>query len=612
MARSSLLRVSPTRRRSSHPPHLRRDESRVRTVRLNEPLTGSFVSRSSVARNRIELPESNWEPDGRNQIPMNSSTPVDRFGGDSMLEVHPEIARRMGSDAGPGTGSTGAGTARPARPATERPRPAAAGSLPRLACSALALLALLAGSAPAQDDGLFRFAELAETFRQGRGISAAVDGIDDFQSVLDGHYVSVQLGVFDVRYPREALGEKGRVADLNGVLAGLVELQTRWLEWAGDGEDGQEAVEDSAKVLLKFLRSAKAPRGSADDGTNDYLNWLGAGDKVGAALEAFTAAIRSGDATRFPPRRADPARIVLSPTRDDFLQLAGFIGLVDESNRETYWQDGVATWTEFWWFDVQVVAMQYPPSRPDPQSPGEGVSMDAREKTGLRQHVVQRAALGLFDVYLEDGLDPAVELGLAQALVVDLYGENNVRSGGANGGRSRDGMQGFVPGGNSSGGALPPANADSPWRGDRGSDWFVKVLRSGQKNGAKGAEEGRREKTAWFRVMGSDDVARGYVRAPFLGSAAAGAPLPDEAFLPDYLEFFRAYKTGFAHWLRTEAGGKKRSAELFSALLSRLADPEGPAGFEAAVLEVYGVPLSAADDSTDSLEWRFLAWLAKR
>ena len=34
--------------------------------------------------------------------------------------------------------------------------------------------------------------------------------------------------------------------------------------------------------------------------------------------------------------------------------------------------------------------------------------------------------------------------------------------------------------------------------------------------------------------------------------------------------------------------------------------------FEQVVERVYGVPLSATDGGTDSLEWRFLDWLSKR
>ena len=101
------------------------------------------------------------------------------------------------------------------------------------------------------------------------------------------------------------------------------------------------------------------------------------------------------------------------------------------------------------------------------------------------------------------------------------------------------------------------------------------------------------------------------MRAPFFGSAAQGKELPPPEFLTDYLEFFRAYKSCFLHWLREKSTPKPDASRAkFAELLRQVAEAGSAAGFEELVSEVYAIPLSAADLSKDSLEQRFLAWLA--
>ena len=88
--------------------------------------------------------------------------------------------------------------------------------------------------------------------------------------------------------------------------------------------------------------------------------------------------------------------------------------------------------------------------------------------------------------------------------------------------------------------------------------------------------------------------------------------MPDE-FRDDYLEFHRAYRAAFVHWLQTSgARTKAASRERFGELLRRLIDPAEPKGFDALCEELYGRPVSAQDPGADTLERRFLAWLAGR
>jgi hypothetical protein len=429
------------------------------------------------------------------------------------------------------------------------------------------------------------FEALAADFAERCGGASAVE-----EALAQG-CERVAVGVFEVYYPKEL--EKEPAERVERALQALIDVQGAWLELFGDGPSVARGI-DMTEALAKAHKS---------------------GDLATAEASAELAALLGGsEATGFAPVAARKARIVLAPGRRDFQQMVAFFGAADSNLRGLYWHDGVRVWTEFWWYDLQVVALEYPPVAGDGDDPGKGIPMDFREETGLEQHVAQRGTVSLAWYAFDEGLPPAIELGLAQMLVVACYGENNARSGGSVRGNATEAYEAFVPGGSSSGGALPPINADSPWRADKGEDHFVKVLRASQKAGSKKIPkeaEGEHEAIAWFQLR-TENGTHG-VRAPFLGVVSRGKEQPPEEFASDYLEFFRAYKTAFLHWLAEEGAGKaKESRAAFRALAAKVAGAGGKGAFEDLAAEVYGVPLSSEDGAEESLEWRFLAWLAKQ
>jgi hypothetical protein len=171
----------------------------------------------------------------------------------------------------------------------------------------------------------------------------------------------------------------------------------------------------------------------------------------------------------------------------------------------------------------------------------------------------------------------------------------------------------FVPGGASQGGLLPPNSADNVWRSTAGADWFVKPLKDSQRVASKDATMGK-EKTSTFEITADDKVKRHFVRAPFLGAAAAAKELPPSEFLSDYLEFFRAYKSCYVHWMLEEGAGKsgKVSHAKLAELLRTVAAEAGSATFDELVARGYGAPFSAPDPKPESLEWNFLLWLSRQ
>jgi hypothetical protein len=477
--------------------------------------------------------------------------------------------------------------------------------------------------AAAPPDGI-PFEELAQSWREANAVADVApsrDPFKDFQPVLERAFSEFRIGVFDVRLGLTFLRDKDQAEQFRTVCLALIDLQTKWIErFSEAGSDKKQVVGDLVK-LRKWLARARLGKRALSEPSRDLIEYFGGSEDERELAASISKAMISGNGLGFSVRRDRPAQVIFSPTRLDFIGLSSTIGWFDERWRGAYWVDGVRIWTEFYWNELQVIALQYPPV-----SPGEDLerytSMDEREETGLLQHVVQRATHSLCWYAFARTLDPAFESGLAQDMVVAIYGENNTRSGGNGRGSQKEGWSQFVPGGLSQGGTLPKNNADSLWREDLGADHFVKVLRLSQRAGGKDARSAA-EKLPHFQILHDDGAKRMNVRAPFLGLAARAKPLPPKEYQGDYREFFRAYKTCFAFWMYEHGAGPKKSEShaKFLQLLEQVAagvphdgDGEGAPGdaFEAQVSAVYGMPWSAEDPDPDNLEWRFLAWLAKQ
>ncbi|MBM3988775.1 MAG: hypothetical protein FJ294_12555 [Planctomycetes bacterium] len=453
------------------------------------------------------------------------------------------------------------------------------------------------------------FAALAKEFFERHPLEGRAPAEVSFEDVLESHYALAQVGAIDVRIPREFLADKGRVEDFKDSLAAVLATHQLWLDWIGAPASVVAAARADIADVLKFLKTAKAGVGAAK--CERFFDAFAGGASLAPALDRLRVGFRSGTMLGLTPLSMRTQVLVLAPTREHFLQLAGVLGQRQEGARSLYWNDGLATWTEFGWQETQVIALQYPPIKPNLKNLSEGVAMDSREPTGLLQNVAQRAAVTLCWHTFGHALDAAFETAIGQVAVIDLYGENNTRSGGSGRSNSTDGFTAFIPGGRSEGGLLPPNNSESLWREGGGKDYFVKVLQEGQKSGAKGGAKTKDERLLFFQLRSDDTSKRTFVRAPFLGSVAQGKELPAREFLTDYLEFFRAYKSCFLHWLREQSAPQPaESRAKFAQLLRQVAEAGSAVGFEELVSEVYSVPLSGVDLTQDGLERRFLAWLA--
>ena len=78
----------------------------------------------------------------------------------------------------------------------------------------------------------------------------------------------------------------------------------------------------------------------------------------------------------------------------------------------------------------------------------------------------------------------------------------------------------------------------------------------------------------------------------------------------DFAEFYRAYKTGFFHWLEHVGPDPATTQAKWNELVRGIPTLSADLSFDALAARVYGLPISAKDGTTDSLEWRFLKYVA--
>ncbi|MDZ4773684.1 MAG: hypothetical protein SGI72_11185 [Planctomycetota bacterium] len=447
------------------------------------------------------------------------------------------------------------------------------------------------------------------------------------------HCVRGTFGTFEIAYPIWQLDDKHHIEDLRSIAVTLVQLQVHWMDWLAKGDERLNAPKADAETLIAWIKSWKAPNfaraESAPD--KDLFVFLGATDAQKAASKNLGAFIGKPDVLGAAPRDGKITRILFAPKRLDFVQMLGYAGLLDPTQQAVLWTKTTTTWTNFWIDWTQILALEYPPWSEDKEFK-QGLSMNKFEPTGMLQHTVQQAMLTfLWMVY---GDSDAIHLNQAQALAmaVELCGEVNALEG--DGGRGTTGAktnayEKFVPGGNSAGGILPPISAlpgdgmkVNPWHENLGRDYFTLPLRKGQKLGAKGVTKDGppgldpivvKDKAAHFSITSLDGNKRYVVSAPFMGVNAKIRTYPPPEFVTDFREFFRAYKCGFLHWLQTmgDKSGPAESEVKYQKLMKALANRDGTKALDAQVAEIYALPLSGKSGETDSLEWRFLDWIAK-
>ena len=461
-------------------------------------------------------------------------------------------------------------------------------------------LAVWAGTDRSGDDLLFD--EIAQRWLKRNEIQQP----RGWRELIEQRFAHLALGVFDVYLPQAAVRDGKAWKDTSTALVALLEAQAGWTAWVR-GTPPHKSKDDP---LARWLRGLSAKSFGGDGLAGADLAGLAAGSEVRTLLDQYRSAQRSGAALGVEHELAG-VPLVLFPRRAEFVEFTCVAGALDSSLRPQAWNEGVTTWLEFQAFETRFLTLEYAASEEN-RDFERGVSVSERNPGALSQLVSQVATRAMLARVYADGLDPALGSGMANALVIDLYGELDTRIDGDVRSRSSQGSSIFVPGGNSEGGALPASSAENRWRGTKGKDHFVGILAQVQKQSSKKGVT-RPEKLTRFELVSDDGSSKALLSAPFLGPSAAK---PEREFLPDYLELVRCYGVAFLHWLRLAgAGTPEESAQRFGALLralGRVAKADLPRVLE----ELYGQPLSApgAEElfAAPTLEGRFLAWISKQ
>ena len=432
----------------------------------------------------------------------------------------------------------------------------------------------------------------------------------DLEQLFLASSVHARLGLFEVFLSTNRAKNGVNAEHLARVCKSLLDLQAAWLAWIEPLEEHEQAAKD-LKVLRKWADSLRGGslQALAEQGGGEIFEGLRARDSVLEAAERFATFM--GTAGPLGLQREDePEALVLAADRTEFLELLAFSGWLYPDLQEVYWQDHVASWTNCYVDRYKFLSLQY-------ASPfagahwGAGTDMNADVEDGLAQQVTQLAANSLIDSYFGERIPPALAGALSVNLTIEVFGSCDTRVDGDLRSRRTEAIEVFVPGGASEGGFLGKQEAGSRWRVQKGTDHFIKVLKSSQRNGGV-ANARAAGKLQHFEIENDKKNDRIAVSGPFLGTAAAMMEAPGETFFGDYLEFLRAYRSCFVYWLRDVSQRKEDLSRLaFARWLVHMAT-ESELTLEQSQLEAIGAALSDETLEEDVLEGAFLAWLAKK
>ena len=441
------------------------------------------------------------------------------------------------------------------------------------------------------------------------------------EEVLAAHFVRLPIGPFDLEIPHSMLGDKQGLDNLRGITLALSLAVGEWVRWQ---DCGPKLSLDSVMLWPRWMAQWKPQKPAliAKAKSRDLMDVMPLDDAERALVKQLEGLCDDATSLALVIPQGRQLRLILAPTRLEFMQWNGYSGIADESLQAINWYDDAAQWTQFWLGWDLVLALEYASWNGFDPSFKASQPMKKVGDGIMAQHVVQQATFGLLRACRPSAPESRHETAMALLMTIDSCGEVNTIEGA--GGVSASGAKTkpyskFVPGGNPKGGTLPGRSSaalstitESRWRKGHGADGFAAPLKQGLVDGAKAAKgvDGA-DLSATFVLKQEDNSGKHLVHAPFFGPHADEQEYPPAEYLVDYSEFFRAYKTGFFHWLEKHGVDDKSPSKKWNELVRGLATVSETFSFDALVEKVYGLPISAKDGSSDSLEWRFLRWLPK-
>ena len=453
--------------------------------------------------------------------------------------------------------------------------------------------------------------EFALQYLDDHGLAGSERESIEFEALLEGEFIRFDLGLYDLRFPFEDLAEPESADNFRELALALLRSQELFAAWVEADDDKQ--IRSDLKTLKKWVGGwkAKSFKSISVEKPAHLAPALKAKPKTLEALTRFANWMRTGKPVQLNRAHEQTSRILFMPTRPRFLKFVCFAGWLYPDLKSNFWDDGLGTWLGCRVQQTQVIALQYASPKISEADFELGLPLNYRHETVMQQHAVHFGTQALFDNYFRASFPGFASTGLAMNLVLEQFGELNTRIEGDLRARFTESFSVFVPGGNPSGGTLPPYNPDGRWRQNYGVDHFIDMLQKAQKSGNDHVRNAK-ERNLKFEILSEDTKDKIGLVAPFLGKLSLTKELPEEKFLGDYQEFYRAYKCAFVWWVQTVAGGSKsRSAKAFAQIL--LEQGRNPAlDLDSILLETYGFPISEERPGKSSLEGQFLAWLAKQ
>ncbi|MEO6708018.1 MAG: hypothetical protein ABI054_09175 [Planctomycetota bacterium] len=483
------------------------------------------------------------------------------------------------------------------------------------------LLVFAAGQTP-EEKKLVDFPELAKAF-VARHCDPKASAPCKLEEVLARDYVRLPIGPFDLEIPNSMVSDKPGLENLRNIAVALSLAVNTWAEW-------QNAQSSFSPEMIGAMPAWSAHWKPVNEATikraksRDLTDVMPTTDAERALVKSIEEACDKADKFALIVPESRQLRLILAPTRLDFMQWNGYTGLFDEKLKGVNWFDDAAQWMQFWIGWDLVIALEYASWNGFDPSFKEAQPMKKVGPGVMAQHVVQQATYGLLRACRPTMPESRYESALAMVMTIEACEEVDTIEGA--GGVTTSGAKTkpysrFIPGGNSKGGTLPGRSSaglssivESRWRKGHGKDGFVQVLKTGMAEAVKAAKGTKGmeaiDPIATFVMHQEDNSGAHFVHAPFFGPHADEQEYPPGDYIVDFAEFFRAYKTGFFYWLEHEGIDPKEPSKKWNELVRGLSTVDDKVSFDDLVLKTYGIPVSGKDGKEDSLEWRFLKSLA--
>lgn len=470
------------------------------------------------------------------------------------------------------------------------------------------------------DDGKLDFTAMAKAALASYKLEKAKLSDLGFADVIRKRFFRVQLGAVTLYLPGDENKDTDDAKDFLRCASALVKVQREWLHWTALSGNGgarggaAEGPDKDIEMVLQWVESWSPNQLQRLDVTKepDLAKALAPNAAQLEALQRTNQFFASGGPLGVNRPGQAPAPLVVMPNRRGFCELIALAGYLDSELQQYFWLDNLDIWTEGKVDEFRVISLKFAETNGRQDDYSDQIRMDEKDKTAVEQFAAERGALAVLNQAFGDSFPDVMASGLSMNLVIGALGMDNTRSEGDLRGKSVPPIEIFIPGGNSEGGTLPAPNLESKWREKKGTDHFIPVLKQNMKSGREKSRNPKK-KNLCVLIRGDDNKGSYVVEAPFLGVAAKATKPPPQIYMGDYLEFFRAYKVAFMHWLANESMPQPEEARKRFARIMQAAGKSGSAEqFEAICAKELGKKaFSSAEVGEDTVEGTFLRWVAK-